>query len=249
MSLSASTRHVSVSGLLPSGPDPLSQEQWSALWEADSVLCRWLATLFGGEISAEVLEQYRRGDASPMLAMLAGEYGLAEEVQRLESSLAGLVMFPMPHLELAADFAELFLVDALSGAAPYASLHGGEARVFHGEPAARMEQRLGEAGFAVTRDFPEPPDHLAVMLEYLAYRCEALATLAESERAAGCQAIRHYLEEELCNWLPAFAARCRRVSTASDFYPALAALTAAYSRQLARNVASLLVPPASQPVD
>lgn len=239
MSLSASASHAAQTERLSSGPAPLTGEQWAALWESDSVLCRWLATLFGGELSAEALEQYRRGDASPMLTMLASEYGLEAEVRRLEESLVGLVMFATPHLELAADFAELFLVDALSAAAPYASLHAGEARVFHGEPAARMEQRLGEVGFAIKRDFSEPPDHLAIMLEYLAHRCEALVGLEGEARNVACRELHRYLEEELCNWLPAFAARCRRVSTASDFYPALAALTAAYCRQLARDIDAL----------
>lgn len=247
MNHSAFASSASQEAALSTGLETLPGEQWSPRWETDSVLCRWLATLFGAEISEAVLGQYRQGDAAPMLAILAGEPGLEAEVERLEASLAGLVMFPMPHLELAADFAELFLVDALSGAAPYASLHTGGARVFHGEPAARMARRLGEAGVAIKRDFSEPADHLAVMLDYLAHGCEALGNLEGGVRSEACREIQRYLDEELCNWLPTFATRCRRVSTASDFYPALAALTAGYCQRLADTIEGLLRPAPAQP--
>ncbi|WP_416137379.1 hypothetical protein ACM26W_12830 [Halomonas sp. HK25] len=132
MSLSASTGNAGPGNVLPNSLESLPNEQWSSLWEAESVLCRWLATVVGAEIGEEALGQYRQGDAAPMLELLAAEYGLEAEVKRLEESLAGLVMFPIPHLVLAADFAELFLVDALSGAAPYASLHAGGVRVLSG---------------------------------------------------------------------------------------------------------------------
>lgn len=213
---------------------------WSATWESESLLCRWLATLLGAELEEATLACYRRGEARPLLGLLRDEHGLDEEVARVERSLSRLVMFTTPHLELAADFAELFLADARSGAPPYASLYADEAGRFHGAPAERMEARLTDAGFAIRREVGEPADHLAIMLDYLARRLLALAEASGKEeggasgetREALRRELRAFLDEELCPWLPRLVARSAGTTTASDLYPAVLALTAAYLETL-----------------
>ncbi|XKH60597.1 molecular chaperone TorD [Halomonas sediminis] len=206
--------------------------RWAAAWESESLLCRWLATLLSIELDDATLARYRKGEATPLLELLRDEHGLQVEVERLESALAKLVMLTTPHLELAADFAELFLGDARSGAPPYASLYADEKGNFHGAPTERMEARLSQAGYAVKQEVGEPADHLAVMLDYLATRCMALVAAKSSEREAQRDDIREFLGQELCSWLPRLDARCAQVKIVSDFYPALVALTAAYCQRL-----------------
>lgn len=212
----------------------VSAARAEADWESESLLCRWLSTLLGAELDEPTLARYRQGEAAPLLGYLREAHGLGDEAGRIEAALSRLVMFTTPHLELAADFAELFLGDARSGVPPYASLYVDEQGGFHGATTERMEARLSRAGYAVRWDVGEPADHLAVMLDYLATRCMALAegTGHEALRAD----TRRFLDEELCCWLPRLVACSARAKTASDLYPALLALTAAYCQRLARLV-------------
>jgi TorA-specific chaperone len=209
---------------------------WATVWESESLLCRWLATLLGAELDEGAVASYRKGEAAPFLEFLRDGHGLQEETARLEVALGQLVMFTTPHLELAADFAALFLGDARSGAPLYASLYADEQRSFFGAPTERMEVRLSRAGYAVRRDVDESADHLAVMLDYLAIRCMTLAKTEEAERRALRDDIGVFLEQDLCSWLPQLVARSAQVQTASDCYPALLALTAAYCRHLVRII-------------
>jgi len=205
---------------------------WSAIWESESLLCGWLATLLSAELDEATLARYRRGEARPLLNLLRDEHGLVDEVARVDRALSKLVMFTTPQLELAADFAELFLADARSGAPPYASLYADEAGCFHGAPAERMEARLAQAGYVVRRDVGEPADHLAIMLDYLARRLLNLSEAKGGEGEALRLDTRAFLTEELCPWLPRFVARSAAPTTASDLYPAVLALTVAYLETL-----------------
>ncbi|MDT8879941.1 molecular chaperone TorD [Halomonas saccharevitans] len=210
---------------------------WSAIWESEGLLCGWFATLLSAELDEATLARYRRGEAQPLLNLLRDEHGLVDEVARVDRALSQLLMFTTPQLELAADFAELFLADARSGAPPYASLYADEAGRFHGAAAERMEARLAEAGYAVRREVGEPADHLAIMLDYLARRLLSLSEAkGEGEDVGSSEALRldtrGFLAEELCLWLPRLVERSAAPTTASDFYPAVLALTAAYLETL-----------------
>src|SRR5690554_7400890 len=143
------------------GVEAVHAEAWEALWHSESVVSRWLATLFSAELDAEALGRYMKGEAGPILQLLQEEHGLEQEVKRLKHALSGLTLFSSAQLELAADFAELFLVDARTAVPPYASFWTDGERLFQSETAQRMAQRLAQSGFSVTREFNEPADHLA----------------------------------------------------------------------------------------
>ncbi|MDR5902479.1 molecular chaperone TorD [Halomonas icarae] len=204
-------------------------------WESESLLCRWLATVLGTELDDASLERYRNGEAAPFFDYLRDAHGMTHEVARLDEALSRLVMLRAPRLELAADFTELFLVDARSGAPPYASLYAGGEGGFHGEAAERMEARLSEAGYAVRREVAEPADHLAVMLDYLATRLQMLAEAEGPAREEMRQDVGAFLKHELCSWLPLLVSRSAAVKTVSDFYPALLALADAYCHRLSHS--------------
>lgn len=166
--------------------------------------------------------------------------------------MQGWVMLAEPRLELAADFASLFLTDTRAGAPPYASLYTELSGQFSGQALSRMQERLLQIGYAVKNELAEPADHLAVILDYLAARCAMLGALnpgeisadaaAEAETLAAAQVLEVagelplFLEQELLSWMPQFTARCQQVSVVSDFYPALAALTEAYLHRLPLSI-------------
>ncbi|MDP5291044.1 molecular chaperone TorD [Oceanimonas sp. CHS3-5] len=205
---------------------PLTHEHW----QRQALLCQWLATLMSKELDDATLQAYQAGDAAPLLDWLA-EDGLSDEADALRSAIAGLALFEHPRLELAADFATLFLSDARHSAAPYASCYLTERGGFMAEPAQRMAQRLANAGVTLPDDFKEPADHLAVMLDYLAGGYRQLAELSGPAQATALAGLTQFLREELCNWLPAFSHRCQRQPTASPFYPGLARLVVGFCQQ------------------
>ncbi|MFH7564357.1 molecular chaperone TorD [Oceanimonas smirnovii] len=199
-------------------------------WQRQAVLCQWFSTLMFKEPDDATLAAYQAGDAAPLLNWLS-EDGLQSEAGALQSAIAGLSVFEHPRLELAADFATLFLSDARHSAAPYASCYLTERGGFMAEPAQRMAARLANAGVSLPEHVKEPADHLAVMLDYLAGGYRQLAEQNDKAQTTTLTGIGQFLEQELCNWLPAFHQRCQHSSVASPFYPALATLITAFCRK------------------
>ncbi|WP_100638579.1 molecular chaperone TorD [Marinobacter salexigens] len=197
-------------------------------------LCNWFAGLFAAELTQEQLQAYQRGEGDAVLSSLAELPGLADSVQRLRNAFSGLTLLSHPRLELAADFAAMFLMDGQNSAPPYASFYSSEGNRFFAEPQERMQERLAASQQEVSADFREPSDHLSVMLEYLGDGFDAfLNTDNKSASGPTLDQIKTFIDEELLNWLPAFAARSEKVKTVSDLYPALAALLLEFCKGLA----------------
>lgn len=196
-------------------------------------LCNWFAGLFAAELTQEQLQAYQRGEGDAVLTTLAELPGLTETVRRLRNAFGGLTLLTNPRLELAADFASMFLLDGQNSAPPYASFYSTEGGRFFAEPQERMQERLAASQQQVTAEFREPSDHLSVMLEYLGDGFDAHLNTAEQSGSGPTLAqIKTFIDEELLNWLPAFAARCEGVNTVSDMYPALAALLLEFCKGL-----------------
>ena len=193
-------------------------------YQHQALLCQWFATLLAAELDEAGVLAYMNGEATPLLADLEGIPELAQPVQQLSQAISTLGLFEQPRLELAADFASLFLSDARHCPAPYASLYLDAGR-FVGPSYQRMQARLAAAGMAVSEQLKEPADHISIMLDYLAAQYRQLASqptpAAEAEVAK-------FVHEDLASWLPTWANRGKNVDTASAFYPALLALIAAY---------------------
>jgi TorA-specific chaperone len=77
-----------------------------------------------------------------------------------------------------------------------------------------MRQRLGEAGLSIAGQGNEPPDHLAVELEYLYFLLLKAREDATPELEA--RAI-EFAKTELCSWLPLFSDRLSRVSDSGPY--------------------------------
>jgi len=188
-------------------------------------LCNWFASLFATELTEAQILAYQRGEGEAVLTSLAELPGLAGAVTRFRNAFNGLTLLAHPRLELAADFASMFLLDGKNNAPPYASVYSSEGGHFFAKPQERMQERLAASQQQVSADFREPSDHLSVMLEYLGSGFEALLNQAErSDSGPSLGQIKVFIDEELLSWLPAFTARCGQVSTVSDLYPALAQL-------------------------
>ncbi len=210
--------------------------QWRLANRQRARLYGWFATLYAAEVSEVALEGYLGDGYQPLYAGLA-DLGLDAEVARLQDAIEALRTLPLARLELAADFAQLFLLDARTGALPYASVYEGEGKgkgsVLYGAAEERMRNFLAESGLAIQAEFREPADHLAV---YLAL----MAKLAEQDAEQGIDSIDFataafeqlsFLQAGLLGWLGAFVQRCQQARPRFDFYPALAAVLYGFVRE------------------
>lgn len=214
--------------------DPaLSADEWAQSSRSRSLVYGWFSTLYAAEASGPLLESYLAGKAASLFDGLA-EAGLGVAVERMQIAVDALRDLPHAHLELAADFAQLFLLDADTGALPYASVYDTEHLQLYGPAEARMRAFLATASLAVRDEFKEPADHLAIYLSLMARLSEQDASTADRPGAARSQA--DFLQQALLSWLPRFASRNSQASPRFDFYPALAALLVEFVEHDARFV-------------
>lgn len=207
----------------------VSKAEWAFASAQRSRIYGGFAALFAKEVSDESFQAYfADGRFTPFVGL--EELGLGAELQRLDTAIEALRREPLARLELAADFAQLFLLDAQTGALPYASAYEGDntGSQLYSDAEAKMRQLLSAHGLAVESDFREPADHLAVLLSLLAYVAEERADISDVSSAAVEQS--NLLRFGILDWLPRFVDRCQKTSPSFDVYPALASLLLAFVR-------------------
>ena len=207
----------------------LSPEEWQFASTQRAGLYGWFARLYAQEVSQQMFESHFADGGFAPFAGLA-ELGLGAEVQRLDAAIATLRAEQLPRLELAADFAQLFLLDGKTSALPYASAYAGtdSASPLFGAAEARMRDFLAASGLSIQADFREPADHLAVPLALMAELAGAASSAEDIPTAAATQA--DFLRTAVLDWLPRFVERCQQARPRFDVYPALAALLLGFVR-------------------
>lgn len=199
--------------------------------EARAGIYWWLSTLFAQELTAEQLRSYLAPQGQTFLDGLSeaipesvSETDSAGALTRLKSALAALQLMAQPHLELAADFAQSFLGDNRTSALPYASVYLSDNGMLFESPHDDMLALLSTQGLAVTDQFKEPADHLAIMLDYLGNLVlSQLEAQTDAARKALYQEQLTFIERHLLTWVPAFNQRCQGI-TGTGFYAAVADL-------------------------
>lgn len=113
-----------------------------------------------------------------------------------------------------------------AAAPPYHSCYEGEQGLLMGRPAEMMARRLEAAGIDLAELTSEPPDHLAVELEYLFLLLEAAFSQDDPRLLAEA---RSFAGQEMLPWLESFRQRLGRQS-ANLLYPSAADLVLAMVR-------------------
>lgn len=207
----------------------LTPAEWALASAQRGRLYGWFSTLYREEVTEQMFgRHFADGPFEPFAGLT--ELGLGSEVGRLEAAVEALRGVPLARLELAADFAQMFLLDARAGALPYASAYTGEgsASALYSAAETRMREFLASRALAIQPDFREPADHLAVLLAVLAHLAEQQSDAQDPGAAARAQAA--FLRTGLIDWLPRFTQRCQEVRPRFDFYPALATLLLEFAR-------------------
>ncbi|HYG90081.1 MAG TPA: molecular chaperone TorD family protein [Azospirillum sp.] len=172
---------------------------------------RWLAGVFAREPTAAMLAGYRSPEGRGVLLRLAEMEPLGEGAAGLLAMVNDETDLEAMAFDLAGTYARLFLgAGGPSAVSPYESVHTSPERRLFQQATTDMERLLAEYGLSVA-GAPEPADHIAVELEFLAELILAGETALE----------RRLLDEHLLRWAPAFCDACIE-RDATGYYAAAA---------------------------
>lgn len=155
--------------------------------EARAVVYNFLSSLFAKEVTSDLVAQLTSTQGQSFFNSLALEPSLTSSIDGIKAKFAKLNS-EESLLELAADFCGLFLVDGRTSVSPYAGQYvsdkksAGQSVVtgsrrkedkiqIFGELHQQMTEFLTDNKLQVNSDFPEPGDHISVILAYIAHLC------------------------------------------------------------------------------
>lgn len=145
---------------------------------------------------------------------------LAASAQELGEAFAAV-----PLQDLLVDYTRLFLGPIDAPARPYGSVWLPGERGLMGESSIALQLLYGEAGFELSEDFRELPDHIAVELEFLyvlLFREASAQGGDDLTRAREMKA--RFLGKHLAAWIASFA-QALRGAAQTAFYRELAGAT------------------------
>lgn len=176
--------------------------------EERAFLYTWFNNLLGNELSEAQLEQYNSGMFQPLFELF-NQLGFDTQINALKTALTELKNQPFSNLELAADYAQLFLLDSTSSALPYASAYLEQQQLQ--DNLQTMDKYLKQYHLGINKQKNEPSDHLCVYLE-------VLIKLIEQEPI---NKQHQFIQQQLLSWLPEFIEKALKIKVKSQFYPQL----------------------------
>lgn len=203
-------------------------QEFVAINEQRAEFYWWMSSLFATELTDDNLQHYHSTDMANYYQELAMAAPLTVAVNAFCDVLKKQQIRADAQLELAADFCGLFLSTPKSGALPYASIYIGESGLLNDKPAQEMGLWMEQYAIAQTKDFNEPFDHLAVILDFMGNLVILANKESEEEKQeALMQQQQLFLESMLITWLDKF----QSTLTGADqfgFYRAAGALLSAF---------------------
>lgn len=201
---------------------------WSQVSANRALTYRWFANLLALELREEQLSLYRDDKAAAILSIL-NSIGLDAEVARFEQAVEDWQGISHLRLELAADFAQMFLMDAKTACIPYASAYLDKGELY-GSADQLMRNIMRDNQLEIPEEYKEPADHLAIILSVMAewIEREQMHDVSSSDWSEVVKFQHNFVQEMLMNFLPEFTRRSQMIQVSSDFYPAVCALLLAY---------------------
>lgn len=202
--------------------------------QARTIVYNLLSSLFAKEVTSDLVTNLTSTQGQSFLNSLALEPSLSASINKINAKLTSLNS-EEELLELAADFCGLFLVDGRTSVSPYAGQYlsakkDGEQKdklsnesgsrkkkdrvELFGELHQKMTEFLTDNKLQIHSDFPEPGDHIAVILAYVAHLC---VTTEPKEQ-------RNFIKRYVISWLGDFTQQVK-IHDPSCFYAAVAELT------------------------
>lgn len=155
---------------------------------------QWFSQLLFRELDEEQLIRLESGESRKWLASLTAIPGLSVDVKNLERSLVRALHRESRQLELAADYASLFLLAPPGGVSPYAGHYPHTTA-----PEERKEMNVLLVEYGLTPQDNEPADHIAVQLALMARMVTKKETLSAQY---------YFLHHDIMCWAPLLRESC-----------------------------------------
>lgn len=175
----------------------------------------WFSTLLSKELNEKQFQSYLDKQGAFVLNQLACEPTLALPVEHIKQSLKRLAESKYPYLESAVEFTQVFLTSDKSAVAPYASVHLSKDGLMFQQAHEDMVTLLKSKGLAISREFNEPADHIAIQLDYLGNLI--LASVKASDKFDASKQQLHFIENKMLTWLPILQNKVKAIEN-SGFY-------------------------------
>lgn len=193
---------------------------------ARSDLYRWFSSVFAREQDRASWELQIGDDFLGLLAQRAESFGLEAEAEgladALEAQRGGDVEALL--LELAVDYAQLFIGPGPGKAPPFESIYtSADGRLF-GDAYAAVVETLHREEIAVAKEFSAPADHAAVELAVVAHLIDRDSG---SDGEAPSPAADAFLREHVLSWFPRWL-KLVEDNAATGFYRTAARFLAAF---------------------
>lgn len=200
--------------------------QHDLLTSRRAAVYQWFSQLLFQELSETQLQALGEKESQNWIASLAAIPSLAADAIRLESSLEQVLQRADRQLELAADYAEIFLLAPPGGVSPYAGHYP------HTTPSLeRMQMNAMLVEYKLAPRENEASDHIAVQLALMA---EQIA----GDVSPGTQY--YFLHHHIMIWAPLFMTACQQRAGAG-FYAAAVTLLVHFMQEDEAYLESLLM--------
>ncbi|MDM2933457.1 molecular chaperone TorD [Citrobacter sp. Cu233] len=200
--------------------------QHNLICQQRAAVYQWFSQLLFRELDQKQLARLASEENRQWLASLAGIPGLSLDVKKLERSLTQVLRRESRQLELAADFATLFLLVPPGGVSPYA---GHYPHTTAAEERRQMNVLLVEHGLAVQEN--EPSDHIAIQLALMARMVTKEETLSAQY---------YFLHHHIMCWAPLFRDSCQQRDE-EGFYARAVSVIVGFIREDEQYLESLLM--------
>lgn len=200
-------------------------EEWQAANSARSALYRWFADVFARELTPVILNEWQHNHTYDTIHEVFVSLGLEQYSERVKVAIDSLKQFPKDEqaIELAADFAQLFLLSGDDSAPPYASYYLSSDKHLYGEATAHMRRFLDSQALSLHPEFREPDDHLSVYFIVMSLWINS-SSEQNLDMVTTAQQQIDFLDTALLNWMPKFTAHSHKINVKTDLYPALISL-------------------------
>ncbi|MCD1125224.1 molecular chaperone TorD family protein [Jinshanibacter sp. LJY008] len=159
---------------------------------------RWFACMLFQELSVTDIASLNSPELQQLLRGLKSIPELRLSTDLFRNKIKALINRPDNHLELAADYAELFLMPPPTGVSPYAGHYPhsspAEERLLMSQWLKHVKQQTGNN---------EAADHLAVQLAVMALLIES-----HHDQPSDFISQHEYLRDRLLSWLPGLVKLC-----------------------------------------
>lgn len=208
----------------------------------------FLTRVYGRELTTEMLQQFA-SSSNPLLQIGdqkdLEEGQLKEGFRILSKYIQGLSSrnLEQTRLELAAEYADLFLGLAGKPPHPSESAYVSEAHLVMGHPRDEVLDAYRKAGLDKAKEFTEPEDHIALELNFMALLCQRIVDAVEKrtcEKARESLKIQKgFIENHLARWVPQLTKDIVEQSEV-DFYKGVAMITDGFVDMEKKTIEELL---------